>query len=220
MTKLTENAFRDVNIAFANELSMICDKLNVNVMELINFANHHPRVNILQPGAGVGGHCIAVDPWFIVNAVPNEAKLIRTAREVNESKPKFILRKIKKAAATLQEPIIACFGLAYKANTDDLRESPAIKIVEELANSTTHRILVVEPNIKELPPALKIHLRLNLVTIEEALNKANIAVVLVAHDEFKFLDKEDLDKLTLINAAYVDFNQSLDPIDMSASKVS
>ena len=134
MAKLTENSFRDVNIAFANELSMICDELNINVWELIGLANRHPRVNILQPGPGVGGHCIAVDPWFIVDAAPEQAKLIHTARQVNDYKPGYVIDKIREKADKFKNPIIACLGLAFKANIDDLRESPSVEIVEYLAN--------------------------------------------------------------------------------------
>ena len=131
MSKLTENAFRDVNIAFANELSFICDKFGINVWELIRLANLHPRVNILRPGPGVGGHCIAVDPWFIVDGAPDDARLIRASREINDSKPDFVVRKVKKRAAELRQPVIACLGLAYKADVDDLRESPAVEVVQQ-----------------------------------------------------------------------------------------
>lgn len=185
MTKLTENAFRDVNIAFANELSMICDKLQINVWELIKLANHHPRVNILQPGPGVGGHCIAVDPWFIVHAAP-EAKLIRTAREVNDSKPKFVLEKIKSLAASFIRPTISCLGISYKPDTDDLRESPSLMIAHALLQSDIN-LLVVEPNINKLPNLLQ-HPRCALVTLEKALEKSDITVLMVNHKEFALLN--------------------------------
>lgn len=133
MCKLTENSFRDVNIAFANELSIICDKLDINVWELIRLANRHPRVSILQPGPGVGGHCIAVDPWFIVDSAPEQARLIRTARTVNDSKPGYVIDRVERAARRFKDPVIACLGLAFKANIDDLRESPAVEIADELA---------------------------------------------------------------------------------------
>src|SRR6185312_10486730 len=133
LAKLVENSFRDVNIAFANELSMVCDKLDINVWELISLANKHPRVNILSPGPGVGGHCIAVDPWFIVATAPDCTKVIRAAREVNDAKPGVVVEKVKRAAQRLREPVIACLGLAYKADIDDMRESPALHIVEMLA---------------------------------------------------------------------------------------
>src|SRR3990167_8806633 len=143
MCKLAENSFRDVSIAFANELSMVCDKLDIHVLELIKLANHHPRVNILQPGPGVGGHCIAVDPWFIVNSAPKEARLIRTARQVNDSKPAWVIEKVKLAIdgflkknpqKTEKDVGIACFGLTFKANIDDLRESPALQITKVIAD--------------------------------------------------------------------------------------
>lgn len=184
MCKLTENAFRDVNIAFANELSLICDHLKINVWELIRFANHHPRVKILQPGPGVGGHCIAVDPWFIVHSSPEQAKLIRQAREVNDGKPQFVINQVKTAAKDITNPTIACLGLAFKADIDDLRESPAIHIVETLISEKIGKLLVVEPHIKELPKSL-IHESVKLVNAEEAITSADIVLLLVNHTEFK-----------------------------------
>ena len=145
LAKLTENAYRDVNIAFANELSFICDRLKINVWDLIAMANLHPRVNILSPGPGVGGHCIAVDPWFIVATNPNEAKLIRAARLINDSKPDFVVAKVRERAEALKQPVIACLGLAYKKDVDDLRESPAVEIVHKLAEAKLGELLVVEP---------------------------------------------------------------------------
>ena len=192
MCKLTENSFRDVNIAFANELSMICDKLDINVWELIRLANRHPRVNILQPGPGVGGHCIAVDPWFIVSKTPEQARLIRTAREVNDSKPQWVIDKVKLAVAeflqanpdkTAREVTIACFGLAFKPDIDDLRESPALAITQQIAASHPGPVLAVEPNIEELPG--KLASMLNLTSIETALAEADVIVLLVDHREFK-----------------------------------
>jgi len=192
MCKLTENSFRDVNIAFANELSIICDKLDINVWELIRLANRHPRVNILQPGPGVGGHCIAVDPWFIVSKTPEQARLIRTAREVNDSKPEWVLDKVKLAVAeflqanpekTAKEVTIACFGLAFKADIDDLRESPALSTSKYIAAEYPGTVMVVEPNIEELPESLEGVL--NLVSIEVALAEANVVVLLVDHKKFK-----------------------------------
>src|SRR3990167_2713015 len=179
MCKLTENSFRDVNIAFANELSMICDDLNINVWELIRLANHHPRVNILQPGPGVGGHCIAVDPWFIVSAAPGEARLIRTAREVNDKKPEFVVEKIKAAARKLSNPVITCLGLSYKADTNDLRESPAVNIVRKIAAELPHTLLIVEPNIKNLPPILGESDKFKLVNLDEALRVSDMVILLV-----------------------------------------
>ena len=181
MCKLTENSFRDVNIAFANELSMICAKDGINVWDLIRLANRHPRVNILQPGAGVGGHCIAVDPWFIVARDPENAKLIRQAREVNNHKTVWAIDQIKIAAAdataqTGRKAKIACLGLAFKPDIDDLRESPAASIAATLL-SQQYDIMAVEPNIKE-------HAELNLVSLDEALRTADVVVVLVKHRQF------------------------------------
>lgn len=184
MCKLTENSFRDVNIAFANELSMICDKLEIDVWELTKLANRHPRVEILQPGPGVGGHCIAVDPWFIVSRSPDEARLIRVAREVNDSKPHWVLEKIKHAVKQIQNPVIACFGLTFKPNIDDLRESPAMMISLEIAKRNCGRVLLVEPNIKNMPKEFANINGVSLVTADEALCSANIIVLLVDHREF------------------------------------
>ncbi len=192
MAKLTENSFRDVNIAFANELSLICEKLDIDVWELIRLANRHPRVKILQPGPGVGGHCIAVDPWFIVAAAPDEARLIRTAREVNDSKPARVLAWIKSAAAPFPRPVIACLGLAFKADVDDLRESPAVGIVEQLAKDFTGEILAVEPHIQALPAALAASGRVNLVDAALALARADVVVLLVNHRAFSELDRRKL----------------------------
>jgi UDP-N-acetyl-D-mannosaminuronic acid dehydrogenase len=154
LVKLVENAFRDVKIAFANELSQICDQLGLNVWEVIELANRHPRVAILQPGAGVGGHCIAVDPWFIVALAPERTRLIRTAREVNDTKPKFVVSQIRERAERFKRPVITCLGLTYKPDVDDLRESPAIEIVSQLAATGSEQILVADPHLNELPPAL------------------------------------------------------------------
>lgn len=190
MCKLTENSFRDVNIAFANELSIICDKLNINVWELIRLANRHPRVNILQPGSGVGGHCIAVDPWFIVDATPNEARIIRTAREVNDHKPHWVLEKVKAAIAdclaqkpgsTMADIKVACLGLAFKPNIDDLRESPAVEITKHIAKLGC-RVLAVEPNIEALPQSLEAS---NLaLSSYSAISSADVLCILVKHREF------------------------------------
>jgi UDP-N-acetyl-D-mannosaminuronic acid dehydrogenase len=191
MCKLTENSFRDVNIAFANELSMICDKLGIDVWELIALANRHPRVNILQPGCGVGGHCIAVDPWFIVDTTPNEARLIRTAREVNDHKPKWVLEKVKaaiadvlakKAGSTMADIKVACLGLAFKPDIDDLRESPAVEIAQHIAQLGC-QVLAVEPNIEVLPGKLKTVI-LSLNSLNDALMVADVVCVLVKHKPF------------------------------------
>lgn len=190
MCKLTENAFRDVNIAFANELSIICDKIGVNVWELIKLANRHPRVNILQPGCGVGGHCIAVDPWFIVDRTPAEARIIRAAREVNDSKPDWVVARVRQAVGeyllanpdkTAKEVRLACLGLAFKPDIDDLRESPAMEVAKQLQAALASDLMLVEPNIEALPPGLSGGA---LVTLPEALESADVVVVLVAHREF------------------------------------
>lgn len=184
MAKLSENTFRDVNIALANELSLISDDLDIDVWDLIRLANRHPRVNILQPGPGVGGHCIAVDPWFIVDAAPKTAKLIRTAREVNDSKPGTVVAKVKKAAARFKDPVVACLGLAFKADIDDLRSSPALDITVHLASEIEGHVLAVEPNIQELPDTL-VSANAQLVDLSEAVEKADILVLLVDHRDFK-----------------------------------
>lgn len=187
MAKLTENSFRDTNIAFANELSMLCDKFDINVWELISLANRHPRVNILQPGAGVGGHCIAVDPWFIVHAGGETAKIIRTAREVNTYKTEWAIEKIKNAALEFEsengrKAKVACMGLAFKPDIDDLRESPALYIARRL-KAEGLEIFAAEPNIKS-------HKEFEIVDYKEAIKKADIVTFLVAHKEFKNLDIE------------------------------
>ena len=197
LAKLVENAFRDVNIAFANELSLICEKLDINVWDLIELANRHPRVNILKPGPGVGGHCIAVDPWFIVAAAKDLTKIIRAAREVNDSKPGAVVDKIKAAAARLRQPIIACLGLSYKADIDDLRESPALHIVEMLARDQVGDLLIVEPNIRDLPANLSSFLNVQHAELHAALRKADIIVLLVDHRQFKRVDRELL-KLKIV----------------------
>lgn len=188
LSKLVENSFRDVNIAFANELSLICDKLKINVWEMIKLANRHPRVNILQPGPGVGGHCIAVDPWFIVSSAPDETKLIRTARFVNDAKPHFVLEKIKQAIETIgkekSELSVACLGLAFKPNIDDLRESPAVKIAKQVGLMGFAKLYLVEPNIKDMPPGFDIKVA-KLVDLEEALTEVDVVVLLVDHTQFK-----------------------------------
>ncbi len=197
MAKLTENSFRDTNIAFANELSMLCDKFDINVWELISLANRHPRVNILQPGAGVGGHCIAVDPWFIVHAGGETAKIIKTAREVNTYKTEWVIEKIKNAALKFEnengrKAKVACMGLAFKPDIDDLRESPALYIARRL-KADGLEILAVEPNIEN-------HKEFEIVDYKEALDQADIVTFLVAHKEFKNLDiKTDLDFCGVLN---------------------
>lgn len=206
MCKLTENSFRDVNIAFANELSMVCSKLDINVWELIRLANHHPRVSILQPGPGVGGHCIAVDPWFIVSKTPEQARLIRTAREVNDSKPHWVMDQVRLAigkflqqnpSKTASEVTIACLGLAFKADIDDLRESPSLEITRQIANSHPGTVLAVEPNIEKLPPSLEGIT--TLVKFDQALLRADVVVLLVDHSVFKAISKRDLISIELVD---------------------
>jgi UDP-N-acetyl-D-mannosaminuronic acid dehydrogenase len=198
MAKLSENAFRDVNIAFANELSIISDKLDIDVWQLIELANKHPRVNILQPGPGVGGHCIAVDPWFIVDAVPNEAKLIRTAREVNDSKPGMVVEKVVRAASRFKAPTVACLGLAFKPDIDDLRCSPAMEITLKLSSELGPGLLVVEPNITNLPTELE-NGGLELVDLSDAIQRADIIVLLVDHRSFKRFPKGKLAEKIVID---------------------
>lgn len=186
MAKLTENSFRDVNIAFANELSLIADKLGIDVWELIRLANHHPRVNILQPGPGVGGHCIAVDPWFIVSADRENSNLIRTAREVNDGKPEWVISKVRDAAGSAPQPVVAALGLAFKPNIDDLRESPAMDITQRLAEELPGAtVLAVEPNVSALPAKLEGIGNLEFDTYESAIERADVVVLLVDHEEFK-----------------------------------
>jgi len=192
MAKLTENTFRDVNIALANELSMICDSLDIDVFELIALANRHPRVNILQPGPGVGGHCIAVDPWFIVARTPEQARLIRSARLVNESKPDWVLDKVRQKAARFKRATIACLGLAFKADVDDLRESPALAIVRRLAAEDVGDLLVCEPHIAEHP-------EFPLVPLDEALARADIVLLLVDHRPFRQIKPTKLQEKILID---------------------
>jgi UDP-N-acetyl-D-mannosaminuronic acid dehydrogenase len=203
-----ENRFRDVNIAFANELSIICDKLDINVWELIRLANRHPRVNILQPGPGVGGPCIAVDPWFIVSKTPEQARLIRTAREVNDCKPEWVINKVKLAIAefllahpqkTARDVTIACFGLAFKANIDALRESPALAITQQVAAIHPGPVLAVEPNIEELPSKLVSKPYLANIELAKAEAEADVVVLLVNHAAFKDIPATSLSKQRLVD---------------------
>ena len=200
--KLAENAYRDVNIAFANELSLISNKLMVDPWEVISLANKHPRVNILQPGPGVGGHCIAVDPMFIAHSAPNDSKLIQAARAVNNYKPQFVFKQIKKAINRISKPTknitISAFGLAYKPNIDDLRESPALQITENLKNLRCKQVMVIEPNIRALPDSLN-----DFACIEKDINqatKADILVFLVSHNEFKILKDYNFKSSIVIDA--------------------
>ncbi|WP_221074098.1 UDP-N-acetyl-D-mannosamine dehydrogenase [Agarivorans aestuarii] len=195
MAKLTENSSRDVQIAFANELSMICDELDIDVWELIALANRHPRVNILQPGPGVGGHCIAVDPWFIVSKTPETAKIIHTARSVNDHKPEWVINKVNVAVTdflnlnpkkTAKDVTIACYGLAFKPDIDDLRESPALDITKSIAKNHVGKVLAIEPNITSIEID-----NIELVSLEESLSKTDIHVMLVDHRQFKKMKLND-----------------------------
>jgi UDP-N-acetyl-D-mannosaminuronic acid dehydrogenase len=199
MCKLTENASRDVGIAFANELSLICDSLGIDVWELIRLANRHPRVKILQPGPGVGGHCIAVDPWFIVDAAPDLARLIRTAREVNDHKPHHVVNRIKACAQRFKNPVIACLGLAFKADVDDLRESPAMEIVHQLARKRVGTLLVVEPHVDSLPKSFADVAGVEISTLDAAVARADVVVVLVNHREFVRFNRQKLEGKAVID---------------------
>ena len=200
LVKLVENASRDVDIAFANELSLICDQLGLNVWHVIELANRHPRVSILQPGPGVGGHCIAVDPWFIIWSAPERARLIRTAREVNDSKPNFVVSQIRERAERFKRPVVACLGLTYKPDVDDTRESPAIGIALRLAASGQERILVADPNLTGLPPELVPLSNLSFCETMEAVRQADIIAVLVAHSPFRKIPREELMRRVVIDA--------------------
>ncbi len=192
LAKLTENAFRDVNIAFANELSLICDEQEINVWELIKLANRHPRVNILQPGPGVGGHCIAVDPWFIVAAAPQSARLIRTARKVNDGKPDWVVEKVRTSAKKFKRPVIGCLGLAFKADVDDLRGSPALHIVRQIQQEQLGELLVAEPNIST-------HAEFDLQPYQDVIKRSDILLLLVDHKQFHGLRASDLKEVILID---------------------
>lgn len=196
MVKLVENSFRDVNIAFANELSMICDRLDLNVWDLIRLANRHPRVNILRPGCGVGGHCIAVDPWFIVDACPQEARLIRTAREVNDAKPHHVTSRIREAAKRFRKPVIGLLGLSYKQDIDDLRESPAIEIAREFRSDPGVELMVCEPFVRS-------HAEFSLAPLDEVMCRADIVVLLVPHTVFRNIDRELLKPKVVIDTCGV-----------------
>ena len=205
MCKLTENSFRDVNIAFANELSLICAAQGINVWEQIGLANRHPRVNILQPGPGVGGHCIAVDPWFIVAQNPELARIIRTAREVNDSKPHWVVDRVKAALADCltttgkraADVKIACFGLAFKQNIDDLRESPAVEVTHLIADWHAGETWAVEPNVHQLPDSLAE--KVTLHTLDDALKNADLLVMLVDHASFKAIPADQIEQSWIVD---------------------
>ena len=199
MAKLTENASRDVSIAFANELSIVCDKFGINVWELIRLANRHPRVNILQPGPGVGGHCIAVDPWFIIADAEDEAVLMHTARNVNDSKPFWVIKKVWECVDKLnkEKPVIACLGATFKANVNDMRESPALEIVEELSKTGKADVILVEPHIDNLPKSLEGIAR--KMDLDKALELADIVLLLVEHNQFANITTTQLKGKQLID---------------------
>lgn len=200
MAKLTENAYRDVNIAFANELSIIAERQGIDVWELIDLANHHPRVSILQPGPGVGGHCIAVDPWFIVSSDREYSKLIATARNVNDSKPELVIKKVLEQAERFKKPTIAALGIAFKANIDDLRESPSKDIATALSDRVGDgTVLIVEPNIGELPKEFVGHDNVELSELDDAIERADIVLLLVDHAPFKTLDRDKLQEKIVID---------------------
>lgn len=191
-TKLVENAFRDVNVAFANELSILSDDLDLDVWDVIQMANRHPRVNILSPGAGVGGHCIPVDPWFLVAAAPDSTPLIRAARAVNSRKPKWVVEQVLEHAASLKEPSVACLGLTYKPDVDDLRESPAVEVANELLAKMAGPVFVVEPNLESHPD-------FELADLAEAVERSDIVVVLMAHKEFRELPRSAFDGKAVVD---------------------
>jgi len=182
--KLIENAYRDVNIAFANELSSLCEEFRINVWDAIALANRHPRVNILSPGAGVGGHCIAIDPWFLISAAPDKTTLMSAARHVNDGKPLQVLDRVRRQMDRFKRPVVACLGLAYKPDVDDLRESPALRIVSALADENAN-LLVVEPHIDMLPKALAGRANVLKSDLDEAIQQADIVLALVGHSAFK-----------------------------------
>jgi UDP-N-acetyl-D-mannosaminuronic acid dehydrogenase len=199
MVKLAENAFRDVNIAFANELSLVCEASGVDAWQVIDLANLHPRVAILSPGPGVGGHCIPVDPWFIVNQQPKLARLMRAAREVNIAKQRHVGERIRRAASRFRNPRIALLGLTYKANVDDLRESPAVVIAEELIAAKAGELYLVEPHLDAPPNGFANRALVHWADLDDAIHNADIVTVLVAHDQFKGLDRQALSEKVLID---------------------
>lgn len=185
MVKLVENASRDVQIAFANELSLVCDKMGLNVWEVIKLANHHPRVNILTPGPGVGGHCIAVDPWFIIDAAPEQSPLMRTARGINDGKPAWVVNKVREAATQSSKPVICLLGLAYKENVDDFRESPSVTVADRLIAANIGEVIVVEPFMQQSD-------KYKLVSLADGLSRATVVVHLTPHNDFKAIRQDQL----------------------------
>jgi len=197
LVKLAENAFRDTNIAFANEMSLVCDKLEIDVWEMIDLANLHPRVDILRPGPGVGGHCIAVDPWFIVNSAREQTPLIQASRKVNNNKPNWVVERA--IETTNSSSPIACLGLSYKSDIDDLRESPAVGIVEKIATNHLGKVFVAEPNIIEIPPHFDNHKNIEFCHYERAIDQADTIIILTDHKEFKLIDKSSLKNKKVID---------------------
>ncbi len=196
LAKLVENTSRDVNIAFANELSIVCDQLGIDVWELIALANRHPRVNILRPGPGVGGHCIAVDPWFIVSSAPDATQLVQTARKINDSKPNWVVDRITDKAKRFKDPVIGCLGLAYKPDIDDLRESPALSIARRLTAMKIGKVIVCEPNVTAVDG-------LDLLPLDTLLDKADILVALVGHRQFKRIPMGRLEEKIVLDTCGV-----------------
>lgn len=194
MSKLVENAYRDVNLAFANEVALVSEAHRVDAWEVISLANRHPRVAILNPGPGVGGHCIAVDPWFLIESAPALTPLMRTAREVNDGRPGHVAQQVVVRASTFKDPVIACLGLSYKANIDDTRESPAVEVVEAIARALPAvPLLVCDPFVTELPTALADHPSVRLERTLAAVEKADIVVLLVDHDQFRSIKRTHLE---------------------------
>lgn len=198
LVKLTENAFRDVNIAFANELAAVCAHFKLNVWEVVELANRHPRVNILQPGPGVGGHCIAVDPYFIIDAAPEQTHLMSTARAINNARPRSVVEEIKAQLNGKRRAVIACLGLSFKPNIDDLRESPAVEVVKLLAEERVGRIIACEPHVRDLPVDL-VNLNVEFADALTAIDKADVVVLLVDHRQFGLIDPDALHGKRLID---------------------
>ena len=200
LAKLAENAFRDVNVAFANEMSLVSRALDIDPWELISLANRHPRVEILNPGPGVGGHCIPIDPWFIADAAPHLTPLIQAAREVNDGMPKVVADRVVHVCKDLADPVVACLGLTYKADVADLRESPAIEVVKELQRRKKGRILVVEPYVSELPSEISTCGNIELVGLEDGLSAADVVVLLTDHSMFAEIDQEALASKSVVDS--------------------
>ena len=200
LAKLAENAFRDVNVAFANEISLVCRALGIDPWKLIALANRHPRVEILKPGPGVGGHCIPVDPWFIADAAPHLTPLIQAARQVNDGMPKVVADRVIAECEGLDAPVVTCLGLAYKADAADLRESPAIEVVRDLQERINGRILVVEPFVSELPDEVADDRSTELVGLDEGLKAANVVVLLTDHSVFAGISSESLASKSVVES--------------------